>query len=63
MITHRVTKIEAADDGSGERVFTTQGDNNPSPDPLVKPSQIVGIIRAEIPYIGYPTVWLKETIK
>lgn len=62
MITHRVITIDAASDGSGERVFTTQGDNNPSPDPLVTPSQIVGIIRAEIPYIGYPTVWLKEIV-
>jgi signal peptidase len=63
MITHRVIGIDAADDGSGERVFTTQGDNNPSPDPLVKPSQVIGIIRAEVPYIGYPTVWLKEIAK
>ena len=58
MITHRVVAIDAAADGSGSRVFTTKGDNNPSPDPLVAASQIIGIIRAQIPYIGYPTVWL-----
>lgn len=63
MITHRVTKVDLAEDGSGKRVFTTQGDNNPSPDPKVGPEQIVGIIRAEIPYIGYPTVWLREIVK
>ena len=63
MITHRVTNIDLAGDGSGKRVFTTQGDNNPSPDPKVGPEQIVGIIRAEIPYIGYPTVWLREIVK
>lgn len=61
--THRVTKIDFAEDGSGERVYTTQGDNSPSPDPLVKPKQIKGVIRAQIPYIGYPTVWLTEFMK
>lgn len=61
--THRVKKIDFAEDGSGKRVFTTQGDNSPSPDPLVQGSQIVGVIRAQIPYIGYPTVWLNEFFK
>lgn len=61
--THRVTNIDFAVDGSGKRVFTTQGDNSPSPDPLVQANQIVGIIRAQIPYIGYPTVWLNEFFK
>ena len=63
MVTHRVIQIDLADDGSGEQVFITKGDNNPSADMPVKPAQIVGIIRAEIPYIGYPTVWLKEMMK
>lgn len=63
MITHRIIQADFADDGSGERIFITQGDNNPSPDEPVKPEQIIGIIRAEIPYIGYPTVWLKEMMK
>ncbi len=61
--THRVTKIDFAEDGSGKRVFTTQGDNSPSPDPPVQAKQIVGVIRAQIPYIGYPTVWLNEFMK
>lgn len=59
-VTHRVTAIDLTTDGSGERVFTTQGDNSPSPDEPVKADQIVGIIRAQIPFIGYPTVWLSE---
>jgi len=63
MITHRIIQIDLADDGSGERIFITKGDNNPSADEPVKPVQIIGVIRAEIPYIGYPTVWLKEMMK
>ncbi len=59
MITHRVVATDAADDGSGDRVFMTKGDNNPSMDPVVNQSQIVGIVRAQIPLIGYPTVWLQ----
>ena len=62
-ITHRVIRIELAPDGSGTRLYITKGDNSPSQDPPVKPEQIVGIVRAEIPYIGYPSVWLKEIIK
>jgi len=57
-ITHRVIAIDAAADGSGKRVFTTKGDNNPTDDPLVAASQINGIVRSQIPFIGYPTVWL-----
>lgn len=59
-VTHRVVAIDQASDGSGERVFTTKGDNSPSNDPPVAAKQVVGIIRAQIPYIGYPSVWLHE---
>lgn len=60
MITHRVVAIDLADDSSGRRVFTTKGDNSPSNDPLVYPKQIVGVVKAQIPLVGYPTVWLNE---
>lgn len=59
-ITHRVVAIDAASDGSGKKVFTTKGDNSPSKDPLVAAHQIGGIVRAQIPYIGLPTIWLRE---
>ncbi len=62
-ITHRIIRIDLSSDGSGTRLYITKGDNSPSPDPPVKPEQIVGIVRAEIPYIGYPSVWLNEIIK
>jgi signal peptidase len=60
MITHRVVSIDAAADGSGKKVYTIKGDNNPSADPLVAQSQLVGIVRSQVPFIGYPTVWLQE---
>lgn len=60
VITHRVIAIDQATDGSGKRVFTTKGDNNPSADPEVNQDQVMGVIRAQIPYVGYPTVWLSE---
>lgn len=59
MITHRVESIDQAEDGSGGRVFITKGDNNPSRDPPVAENEAVGIVKAQIPYIGYPTVWLR----
>ena len=59
-VTHRVVAIDAASDGSGEKIFTTKGDNSPSNDPPVRSSQIKGIIRSTVPYIGYPSVWLHE---
>ncbi len=63
LITHRVVAIDAAADGSGQRVFTTKGDNNPSKDRLVAQSQLVGIVRSQVPLIGYPSVWLQELSK
>jgi len=62
-ITHRVIAVDTTEDGSGSKIFLTKGDNSPSVDEPVKPNQIVGIVRAQIPYAGYPTVWLRETVK
>ncbi len=59
-ITHRVVAIDLASDGSGNRVYRTKGDNSPSEDPAVSGSQIGGIVKAYIPYVGYPTIWLRE---
>ena len=58
-ITHRVVAIDI-DNDTGKRVFTTKGDNSPSRDPPVDQVRVIGIIRSTIPYIGLPTVWLKE---
>jgi signal peptidase I len=59
MITHRVVEIQQTADTSGERVFITKGDNNQSLDAPVLPSQLNGIVKAQIPLIGYPTIWLR----
>lgn len=63
LVTHRVIAIRAAENGSGEKVFTVKGDNNPSPDAPVNQNQVVGIVRVHMPYLGYPTVWLMELSK
>lgn len=60
VVTHRVVATDRASDGSGKRVFITKGDNSPSKDPLVYEEQLIGVVRAAIPYVGYPTVWLRE---
>lgn len=51
-ITHRVIKEELTSNGSV--VYTTKGDNNPSPDPAPVPfSKIEGKVIYEIPLVGY----------
>lgn len=62
-ITHRVIAIDSTPDGSGQRLFITKGDNSPSQDRPVTMKQVVGIVRAQIPYVGYPSVWLREMVK
>lgn len=58
MIIHRVVGIDEASEGAAARTIYTKGDNSPSVDPPVYDDQIRGIVRASVPYIGYPTVWL-----
>lgn len=60
-IVHRVVKINL--DGDGNRVFITKGDNNNSIDLYpVKSSQYTGVIKFNVPYIGYPTILLRELL-
>lgn len=60
IISHRVINIDNAVDGSGQRVFTTKGDNNSSKDDRpVTEKQVLGIIRGSVPYVGWPTVLLQ----
>ncbi len=62
VITHRVVDIQQAANGSGERVFITKGDNNQSQDIPVEQSQVLGVVRAQVPYLGYPTIWLRSFV-
>lgn len=53
LVTHRITEIEPAENGA--RLFTTQGDANPDPDPwqfsLVEGTQPV--VEHTVPHVGY----------
>ncbi len=60
-VIHRI--IEIKKDEKGNLLFQTKGDNNSAPDSnLVQPEQILGCIKLNIPYIGYPSVWFGEKI-
>lgn len=62
-ITHRVVDIQQNGNGSGERVFITKGDNNQSKDAPVDRSQLMGVVDAEVPFVGYPTIWLRSLLR
>ncbi len=58
VFVHRVVKIEII---NGEHRFYTKGDANEDTDSgYVTVGQIVGLVDTKIPYIGYPTLWLRE---
>ena len=58
LVTHRILTIEPGDNGA--RVFTTQGDANPDPDPwtfsLVDGTQPV--VQTTVPYVGHAFIAL-----
>lgn len=48
---------------NGEAIYITKGDNNMNADlKEVSENQIAGLVKYEIPYIGYPAVWMSENI-
>lgn len=60
-VVHRVVMI--SEDENGKREFITKGDNNNDIDLYpVKESQYAGIIKADIPYLGYPTLILGKLL-
>lgn len=60
-VVHRVVMITENEDG--KREFITKGDNNNDIDLYpVKESQYAGIIKADIPFLGYPTLILGELL-
>lgn len=57
MIVHRVVDIENID---GQVRYYTKGDANEEVDSgYITSSNIVGIVKFKIPYVGYPTIWLR----
>ena len=58
MTVHRVVDIEKID---GQLRYYTKGDANEATDSgYVTSAEIVGIVRFKIPYVGYPTIWLRS---
>ena len=54
-VVHRVVLIRT--DEKGKREFVTKGDNNNDVDLFsVKEYQVDGIVKLDIPYLGYPTL-------
>lgn len=57
-IVHRVTNVIT---NNGEKQYYTKGDNNESEDMgYTVDSDIVGISKFKIKYIGYPSLWLSD---
>jgi len=57
-LVHRVVDVEH--DETGQRVFVTQGDANPFPDPsLLHSNEVIGRHMFTIPFLGYPNVLLR----
>ena len=58
IVVHRVIEIK---NNGGKIYYRTKGDNNRVADQdLISHDQIIGIMKWRIPYIGYPSVWIKE---
>ena len=58
MIVHRVVDIEKID---GQVRYYTKGDANEETDSgFITSSNVVGIVKFKIPYVGYPTIWLRS---
>jgi len=58
VVIHRIKEVTTT---NGKLSFVTKGDaNNTADTSVVFTSQIHGKIKAKIPYIAYPTIWLSE---
>ena len=57
LIIHRVADIQII---NGVRRYFTKGDKNASLDDGFRvDSDIVGLVNFKVPYVGYPTLWLR----
>lgn len=58
MVVHRVIDIKYI---NGTMQYYTQGDANEEPDTgYATDNQVVGLVKLKVPYIGYPTLWLRS---
>ena len=59
-MVHRVIDVQTV---NGVTRYFTKGDANQETDAgFVTASDIIGIVRAKAPYVGYPTLWLRDTV-
>ncbi len=57
-IIHRVVGVEII---NNQRRYTTKGDANEDNDMgYITDSDVIGLVEAKIPFIGYPTIWLRS---
>lgn len=62
LVVHRIYFIEKHNDGND--LYITKGDNNNLVDNVkIHFNDIKGIVKARIPKIGYPSVWLNDFFK
>ena len=60
-VIHRIVAIEPV---NAKNTYITKGDANDDVDSgYVTDSDIIGIVKFKIAYIGYPTVWLHDIFK
>ena len=58
IVTHRVIYVEK---NEYSYRFKTQGDANNAPDAYkVEQSEVLGVVKRRIKYVGYPTLWFND---
>lgn len=60
VITHRIVQITT--DETGQTVYITKGDANNTEDPPIYASDIIGIFRFRIPFLGDLAIFLQQPI-
>jgi signal peptidase len=61
VIIHRVADIQTI---NGITRYYTKGDANEDLDAgFILRSNIIGLVNFKIPYIGYPTIWIRNIFK
>ena len=60
-VVHRIVMVSKDEDN--KKVFITKGDNNDNVDLYpVRQSQYAGVVKLDIPYLGYPTLILSKLL-
>ena len=61
VIVHRVADIKII---NGETRYYTKGDANEDLDTgYITDSNIIGLVNYKIPFLGYPTIWVRSLFK